>query len=195
MALRAERFLTIHLHLRYQELVTHKLFVVVVISIWLFSVALPSVVRLWMPANFVYVIGPVTFVACVTVTAFLNYKIFMAARRHAHQIQALQVQEAAQNVRMATVGKSAVTSIYIYIVFLVCYLPNACILCAMAIKVHPLNAVIQNFTITVMYLNSSLNPLIYCWKMRHIRRAVMNILRNTSACPAKRESLSQVNSD
>ena len=32
-----DRFLAIHLHLRYQELVTHKRVVLVVISIWLFS--------------------------------------------------------------------------------------------------------------------------------------------------------------
>ena len=187
MALSGDRFLAIHLHLRYQELATHKRVVAVVISVWAFSAALPSVVRLWIPANIIYMIGPIICVSCVTVTAFLNYKIYMAVRRHAHQIQAVQVQQAAQNVQMATVGKSAVTSIYIYIVFLVCYLPNACILCIMAIKSHPLNVVIQNFTITMMYLNSSLNPLIYCWKMRHIRRSVVNLLRNTLACHKRRK--------
>ena len=34
------------------------------------------------------------------------------------------------------------------------------------------------FSLTVVFMNSSLNPLIYCWKMRHIRHAVINILRN-----------------
>jgi len=37
MALSGDRFLAVHLHLRYQELVTHKRVVVVVISIWVFS--------------------------------------------------------------------------------------------------------------------------------------------------------------
>jgi len=40
MVLSADRFLAIHLHLRYQELVTHKRVVAVVISIWLFSALL-----------------------------------------------------------------------------------------------------------------------------------------------------------
>ena len=39
-ALSADRFLAIHLHLRYQELVTHKRVVAVVISVWAFSAAL-----------------------------------------------------------------------------------------------------------------------------------------------------------
>ena len=37
VAISVDRFLAIHLHLRYQELVTHKRFVAVVISIWLLS--------------------------------------------------------------------------------------------------------------------------------------------------------------
>ena len=42
VALSVDRFLAIHLHLRYQELVTHKRVVAVVISIWVFSAFLSS---------------------------------------------------------------------------------------------------------------------------------------------------------
>ena len=41
VAISVDRFLAIHLHLRYQELVTHKRVVAVVISIWMLSVFLP----------------------------------------------------------------------------------------------------------------------------------------------------------
>ena len=41
VAVSVDRFLAIHLHLRYQELVTHKRVVAVVISIWLLSAFLP----------------------------------------------------------------------------------------------------------------------------------------------------------
>ena len=125
-ALSADRFLAIHLHLRYRELVTHKRAVVVVMSVWAYSAVL-SLVRLWTPSNIIYRIFAIAGVACLIVTAFLNYKIYMAVRRHAHQIQALQVQQAAQNGEVANVGrvrKSAVAAIYIYLVFLLCYLPN-----------------------------------------------------------------------
>ena len=33
-------------------------------------------------------------------------------------------------------------------------------------------------SITMMLLNSSLNPVVYCWKMRHIRHAILDTLRN-----------------
>ena len=47
VATSVDRFLAIHLHLRYQELVIHKRVVAVVISIWLLSVIF-SVVVLWL---------------------------------------------------------------------------------------------------------------------------------------------------
>ena len=46
VALTADRFLAIHLHLRYRELVTHKRAVAVVVSIWVLS-AFVSTLYLW----------------------------------------------------------------------------------------------------------------------------------------------------
>ena len=181
-ALSADRFLAIHLHLRYQELVTHKRVVTVVTAIWLFSVFL-SLVRQWTPLNIMYVIFAIINVACLITVAPLSYKIYMAVRQHQQDIQDLQVRQLAQNVEMANVGrlrKSAVTAIYVYFVFVLCYLPNNCILWTIAItgSSAPLLTIIQRYALTLLFLNSSLNPLIYSWKMRDIRHNIMNILRN-----------------
>ena len=50
------------------------------------------------------------------------------------------------------------------------------------IKVNK-RSIAQNFflslPLTFVFPNSSLNPVIYCWKMRHIQHAIMDILRNT----------------
>ena len=199
-ALSADRFLAIHLHLRYQELVTHKRVVGVVTAIWLFSVFL-SLVWLWTPRNIFHVIVAIIDVACLITVSLLSYNICMVIRQHQQHIQALQVQQLAQNGAMANVGrlrKSAVTAIYVYLMFVLCYLPNVCILWTIALtstsepltylspgaKVahraasEPLLTIIQHYTRTLVFLNSSLNPLIYSWKMRDVRHNIMNILRN-----------------
>ena len=93
----------------------------------------------------------------------------------------LTVQQVAQNGEMANVErlrKFAKAAIYVCLVFMLCYLPRMCILWTMAITSEPVNKVIQVYSLTLVFLNSSLNPLIYCWKMRHIRHTVMNILRD-----------------
>ena len=181
-ALIVDRFLAIHLHLRYHELVTLKRIVAVLTAIWLFSVFL-TLVRLWIPVNIIYVIFAIIYVAFLITVALLSYKIYMAVRQHQQHIQALQVQQLAQNVAMANVGrlrKSAVTAIYVYVVFVLCYLPDTCVLWTIAItgSSDPLFTIIQRYTLTLSFLNSSLNPLIYCWKMRDIRHNIIAILRN-----------------
>ena len=95
MALSVDRFLAIHLHLRYQELVTHKRVVAAVISIWVLG-AILSLVRLWTPVNITYVIFAIICTGCIIGAAFPNYKTFKVVRRHAHHLQDLQVQQVAQ---------------------------------------------------------------------------------------------------
>ena len=180
-ALSTDRFLAIHLHLRYQELVTHERLVAVVISIWVVSASL-SLVGLFIPINVVYVIFAIIEILCLVTATLLNYKIYMAARRHAGQTHIFQVRQETQDTTMANVErvkKYVIATVYVYLVFLVCYLPDICILWIIAITTKPQDSVfiVQNFTVTLLLLNSSLNPVVYCLKMRHIRHAVIEILR------------------
>ena len=179
-AITVDRFLAIHLHLRYQELVTHKRVVAVVISFWVFSV---SIACFWYES---IIVLSVMSVVCIIFTGLLYCKIYAVVRHHTNQIHALQVQQVTQNGDMANTArlrKTAVATFYVYILFSVCYLPIAC--AGLATMIHGKNAFLSHlwlFTSTLVFLNSSLNPLIYSWKMRHIRQAVLHILRNI--CPS-----------
>ena len=176
-ALAVDRFLAIQLHLRYQELVTHKRVVAVVISFWVFSASISF------PSH--SIMRAVIFVVCVITTGLLYCKIYASVRHHRNQIHALQVQQVTQNEDMANAArlkKSSLATFYVYFAYLVCYLPMSCFLFAKTINGGtPLLSHVGYFTVTLVYLNSSLNPLIYCWKMRHIRHTVMDILRNIFA--------------
>ena len=180
-ALAVDRFLAIQLHLRYQELVTHKRVVAVVISVWVFSASI-SILRKLYDCD---IMRAVILVVCVVTTGLLYCKIYAAVRHHTNQIHALQVQQATQNEDMANAArlkKSSLATFYVYFVYLVCYLPFSCLVFARTVNGEtPLLPRLRYFTFTLLYLNSSLNPLIYCWKMRHIRQTVMDILRNIFA--------------
>ena len=182
VAVSVDRFLAILLHLRYQELVTHKRVVAVVISVWLLSVICPLVVLLLLPdmysriAVFPGIVGLV-----LTTLVYIN--IFLTTRRHKNQIQALQVQDLGVNqetARFARLVKSAVGMFYVYLVFLICYLPF--LICVVATEIHGPSFHLKSwyiFSMTLVFLSSSLNPVIYCWKMRHIRHPIIDMLRNT----------------
>ena len=182
VALSLDRYLAVHLHLRYQELVTHKRILGQAISAWVFSALLP-LFYVWIDEikkliNITIIIWSLCFIF-ITV---ISVRLYFAVRHHANQIQALQVQQAAQNGDLANASrlrKSAVSIFYVYFVFLACYLPFYCTLLARGIYKDFLS--LKNlfyFSQTLMFINSSLNPVIYCWRMTDIRRSIKDILRN-----------------
>ena len=182
-AVSADRFLAIHVHLRYQELVTHKRVVAVVISIWVLSVFIP-LMALWVPFDIYSLIKSILGVVCLLLTTVVYIRIYFAVRRHKNQIQVLQVQHVAQNGDMtnfASLIKSAVGTFYVYIVYLACYLPYFISLAAF--KIYGPSIALKKFwlfSFTFVCLNSSLNPVIYCWKLTYVRHAIMDILQNMS---------------
>ena len=186
VAITVDRFLAIHLHLRYQELVTHKRVIAVVISIWVISAFLslvfPAARLEWIPKKVPGIMFAARDAVCFITTGFLHYKIYASVRHHTGHIQALQVQEEAQNREMKNavrLRKTALATFYIYFLFLACYVPIFCVnLAELFCDETALIQHLRYYVFTLVLSNSSLNPLIYSWKMRHIRHAVIDILRS-----------------
>lgn len=186
LALHVDRFAAIHIPLRYNDLVTCKRTAIVVIAIWLFNILLVSFSVLLTPPRISLIIVDTMILFCLLTSTWSSYKNYLTIRRHRMEIQA-QVQQVAQNSsveNLARLRKSTHSALWIYLVFCVCYLPNVFIEIVDAvygygsasIVIHTLNI----YLVTLMFLNSSLNPVIYCWKMRHIRRTMFGILQNIS---------------
>lgn len=186
LALHVDRFAAIHIPLRYNDLVTCKRTAIVVIAIWLFNILLVSFSVLLTPPRISLIIVDTIILFCLLTSTWSSYKNYLTIRRHRMDIQA-QVQQVAQNSsveNLARLRKSTHSALWIYLVFCVCYLPNVFIEIVDAvygygsasIVIHTLNI----YLVTLMFLNSSLNPVIYCWKMRHIRRTMFGILQKIS---------------
>ena len=180
IALCAERFIAIHYYLRYQEIVTNKRVVALVVSTWVLS-GLFSLTRLWIGKSMHVVFG-ITVLACVIAATFFSVRIYFSVRRHLNQIQVQQLQQASQNGQMASVTrlrKVAIMAVYVCLVVQVCYLPHICSTFAVAFTSVSNTAVkhLYYYTLTLSFLNSSLNPLIYCWKMKHVRNTIIGLLR------------------
>ena len=178
-----ERFLAVHLHLRYQELVTHKRVVYMVISIWVYSTFVSSV-TLWGLRSTRDAIGSASAAIGFILTFMFYIKIYLTVRRHKNQIQSLQIQEEAQSdeiKQFAALIKSTISIFYVTNVFAICYLPFQ--ICSAGFRISGSSIALKKFnllSVTLIFLHSSLNPVIYCWKMRHARRAIIDILRKMS---------------
>lgn len=182
-ALAADRFLAIHIHLRYEELVTHNRVGVGVISIWVFSACISFPVL--KEAKITFLIIAFVSIVCLLVTGVFYLKIYLAVKHQSNQIITLQTPRGEENIEELTLNvrrqrKAAIMTFGVYLVLMACYLPS---LCVTAVKVispaNPPSQILMLISDLFVYLNACLNPLIYCWKMKPIRQSAVDIVRST----------------
>ena len=120
---------------------------------------------------------------CLLTMGLIYFKISTVVRRHTVQVHAQPVEAVAPNEESHSnferLRKTAVGTFYVYLLFLACHLPIA-----IEILSGPQMNKMKHLLIyarTLLYLSSSLVPLVYCWKFRHIRCAIKNILRDIFA--------------
>ena len=183
VALSADRFLVIRLQLRYQDAVTHKRAIAGVISFWLLSAVLPLIRFLeWFPENKIFIFFVTIQFICLIISGLFYFKIFLALRQHAAQVQNVPVEcgERIEAVNAARERKAAFGVFYVYLTFVACYLPQISFnIAAKIIDIERPNLEykVNLHATNLLVLNSSLSPLIYCWKMRRIRQAMIDVLR------------------
>lgn len=161
---------------------THKRVVTVVISIWVISAFLSFMT--WAPPTIRSLFLSISTVIGLLLITLGYIKIYLTVRRHKNHIQAVHFQPVTQNGETANfvkIVKSTVSVFYIYLVFLICYLPILMSSAAFAILGPSITLKrLFLFSLTFIFLNSTLNPIVYCWKMKHVRHAIMDILQNMS---------------
>ena len=175
-AITVDRLLVLQLHLRYDALVTPLRMTWVVIFIWMSSGVSALLSSLNLTLFFI-----LEFVATISVLVgnFAVYiKIYLIVRRHHRQIQHQFHQH--QQMQQATNGnifrvtlrfkKTALNTFLVYILLLCCYMPYC-----LALLSGNISPSVYITTLTLIFLNSSLNPLLYCWRDRDIRTAIKRL--------------------
>ena len=175
-----DRLLSLKLHLRYTATITVPRVLTLVASI-LVSLSILTILKLWLKDNWI-IIPATIFSVTSLVTAVSTFQIFQIARKHQRQIfQQNQTmgQPICRTVDALKCKKSAVTVLYVYGLMLACYLPFISVVVSEAILgVTQSAALAYDVATAIVFLSSSLNPFIYCWRMAQIRFAVKNILKN-----------------
>ena len=175
-----DRFLSITLHLRYNQLVTPKRIIAVVAGAWVFSLSNVFVV-VFIEIRVGEIVLLVFCYVGILSLCIVNFKVYSVARRHQAIIQS-QAQVTAHHLSNTTNSARnvnlAVKVLYVFVVFLFCNLPYLIILTVLLIS-GP-NVVLQGtiqFSTVLMMLNSSLNPVVFGLKMKEIRQIIKRELK------------------
>jgi len=184
------RYITIKNPLRYQDIVTKQLLKISVLLTWAIVVCLlvEEVVLAAMASErdiySIYlkvsgIIVSIYGVLCIVVITFCYGYIFSEARRQKKRLQTENLpQEEAQRIKKDK--KAANTFAVILAALVLTYLPALITITVTASSDRTIKprflSVLRNWVTTSLLLGSLCNPIIYCWRMKELRKAFLEIL-------------------
>lgn len=171
-----DRYIALTLHLRYQVIVTTQKVVYVVLSLWVVALFLTWPVYILLPVA-VYPLGFSGATICFFTAIVLYFKMYRIIRRHRNQIRAQTITGNSTEIAQKARTKSIKTSVWAQLIFLLCWFPLALLAILRPWVIKSLGEkVFSNlfrFTLTLFLSKSLANPVLYCWRVREIRAAVV----------------------
>ena len=181
-AITGERYLALHFHLRYHEVVTRRK-ILIFIAYLVVSIVILSSSRFAVngvkPFLYINIFG---LFSSVFTLLICYWKIYKQVRRHFCQIQAQSlVRPGAQSLDVQRFKKSVGNMAYVSVLYMVSYLPFTCVLFAYLSFGFTSNVeAAYDITRTIAFMPSWWNPFLYFWKMHELRQAVRNVMRRDS---------------
>ena len=170
-----DRLLAVSLHLRYQELVTPTRVTIVLVSLWLTSCVSPFLF-IFLPKGIEMLAAVISVIGYVLTT--LAYVRIYKVIRYQNQIYSQNQLQNAETREAHKQRNSAYNSLFVSVAFLACYLPFLPSTILYLTNTSEISFLVAHFaSIFLIYLNSSLNPFIYCWRYPEIRQSVKSTVK------------------
>ena len=184
-AISVDRLLALLLGIRYRQIVTLKRTCIITATFWIFSVAAASFsvshtrITLWC--------GIILIPSCSVISIASYTKIFRTLRHNQAQVQDRVQQQSSHTtaLNMARYSKAVSSALWVQLALAVCYAPTVLVLLVQASrKTYSSHEVVINAIADILtYFNSTLNPFLYCWKVKEVRQAVKQTIRQALCFP------------
>ena len=170
-----ERYIALRLHLRYEDVVKVKRARNFLITLWLIGGTLPFI-WVWLTPKYRSHFFSTGILLCLVISSVAYIKIYRIIRYHRRQIISTEM-NARKHKKMAQRKRNTFNMFVVHCVLVLCYLPySICLLVVKSYDYTNCSWIGINFALTVVNINSSVNPFIYCYRMRQIRRAMIMTL-------------------
>ena len=179
-AISVDRLLALLLGIRYRQIVTLKRTCIITASFWILSLAAGS---FSISHTRIAVWCKITVIASCSVILIASYtKIFRTLRRHQAEIQQPSQTTA---LNMARYRKAVNSALWVQLALAVCYVPKFIVLLMITYRKTFSSHLVVIVTIAniLTNLNSTLNPFLYCWKIKEVRQAVKQTIRQALYFP------------
>ena len=175
-AISVDRLLALLLMLKYRQVVTLRRTYLTAIVVWVFCIVATSsyflnpVVLPW----FIY-----TGISVSLVTSILSYtKFFCTLHRNQNQVRDLGNISQEIPLNISRYRNAVSTALWVQVTLVVCYLPYGITVALTPPRDLPSSLYLaRQFTVTLVFFKSTLNPLLYCWKSREVKQTVKDIIK------------------
>ena len=184
-AISVDRLLALLLGLRYRRIVTLRRVRCLVVCLLLVVIAMSFVYSL-SSRGIANSAGFVVVITSLFLSVFSYSRIFLKLRQHQAQVQRQHVGQ--EQARPASGGgipmnierykKIVYTIAWVQLALVLCYFPMFIFFgLAMATNWYRKVSFFAVCASTVVYFNSTLNPILFCWKIREVRQAVKTTVK------------------
>ena len=178
-AISVDRLLALLMGLRYRQLVTLRRTCIIAFGFWILSIVGSSTI-FWNPHILIWYQYIITAL-CLVTAIFAYTKISYTLRHNQIHVQNHVAQgqpsQAIPALNIARYRKAVYSALWVQGTLVICYLPNTIAVFLTPQTGVPLSIYLaRELAASMVLLNSSLNPLLYCWKIREVRQAVKETL-------------------
>ena len=174
-----DRLLALLLGIRHRAILTLKRTRILTATFWIISVASGSFYVTHTQISVLYAI--ILILSCSVISIASYTKIFRTLRHY----QA-EVQDQTTALNMERYRKAVSSALWVQLTLVVCYAPKLIILVVKIYRKKTYSShvlVINGITSILTYFNSTLNPFLYCWKIKEVRQAVKQTVRQALCFP------------
>ncbi|CAH3107163.1 unnamed protein product [Porites lobata] len=186
-ALSVDRLLALLLGLRYRHVVTLKRVRIAVAGCWLTPLVTALVIFLTRGKIFPRMLT-ILIILSVIISVSSYTKIVLKLRQHQTSVQENVHQGMAKAggvpINLEQYKRTVVSIALVQISLVACYVPFLIFLIGHLGDYSIPNYVFFLVSTTFVYLNSSLNPFLYCWRIKEVRQAVLGTIKRFCSCPS-----------
>jgi len=184
-AISVDRLVALRLGLRYTQawqVITLRRTRGTLIVIWILNISILCLKRFWMPVLITSVISVLIYIT-LAIAAFSYLTIYVKLRRHHIELQDVAQQGKPNRGGMSLLNmkqyrKTVSAGLCVQLVLVACYLPYGIVVAIAAANGYsPSYNLAVRVTTTLVMLNSSLNPILYCWRIKGVRKAAKDTIK------------------
>ena len=187
-ALSVDRLLALLLGLRYRHVVTMKRVRIAVACCWLTALVTALVIFLARGKIFPRIVIISIMLFLMSISLFSYTKIVLKLRQHQTSVQENVHQGVAKAgrvpINLEQYKRTVVSIALVQIALVACYVPFLIILILRQLDSIANYVFSGLLSTTLLYLNSSLNHFLYCWRIKEVRQEVLGTIKRFCSCPS-----------